>query len=128
MVGIDIVQVSRLRRLLDEHATADADIFTETERAYCAGRRNRDAHLAARFAAKEAVLKALGTGLGPGMRWTDVEIVNSPLGRPSVRLSGAALAAARRLGGGVALSLSHTGDYAIASAVLDRGAAACVST
>ena len=103
-------------------------VFTETERAYCAGRRNRDAHLAARFAAKEAVLKALGTGLGPGMRWTDVEIVNSPLGRPSVRLSGAALAAARRLGGGVALSLSHTGDYAIASAVLDRGAAGCVST
>jgi holo-[acyl-carrier protein] synthase len=98
VVGIDIVQVSRLRRLLAEHENAGDDFFTPIERAYCDSKRDRYAHFAARFAAKEAVLKALGSGLGPGMRWTDVEVVNAPLGRPSVRLSGAVRTRAERLG------------------------------
>ncbi|GLY07028.1 MULTISPECIES: holo-ACP synthase [Actinoplanes] len=118
MVGIDIVQVSRLRRLLTEHATADIDLFTPAERDYCGAKRDRYPHLAARFAAKEAVLKALGSGLGPAMRWTDVEVVNAALGRPSVRLHGAVRALADARGCRVEITLSHTGDYAVAQAML----------
>lgn len=118
-VGVDLVEVDRVRRLLTDNTAAEEDIFTRRERAYCEGKRNRLAHLAARFAAKEAVLKALGTGLGPGTRWTDVEVVNTPLGQPRVRLSGAARERAARSGAAsIELSLSHSGVYAIAHAVL----------
>lgn len=118
-VGVDLVRVDRVDRLLDDNPEAEQDIFTERERAYCADKRNRGAHLAARFAAKEAVLKALGTGLGPGTRWHDVEVVNTPLGRPRVRLSGGAGARAERSGvTDVEISLSHSGEYAVAHAVL----------
>ncbi|MFE4259744.1 holo-ACP synthase [Streptomyces sp. NPDC056883] len=123
-VGVDLVEVDRVRRLLADNPAAEEDIFTGRERAYCAAKRNRLAHLAARFAAKEAVLKALGTGLGPGTRWTDVEVVNTPLGRPRVRLSGGAGDRAAQAGASsVELSLSHSGEYAIAHAVmfLDEG-------
>ncbi|MFC8920800.1 holo-[acyl-carrier-protein] synthase [Streptomyces sp. WAC05374] len=118
-VGVDLVPVSRVERLLADNPAAEQDIFTPREAGYCAAKRNRPAHLAARFAAKEAVLKALGTGLGPGMRWTDVEIVNTPLGQPRVRLSGGAAERAARLGASSPeISLSHSGDYAIAHAVM----------
>jgi holo-[acyl-carrier protein] synthase len=123
-VGVDLVEVDRIRRLLADNPAAEQDIFTGRERAYCAAKRNRLAHLAARFAAKEAVLKALGTGLGPGTRWTDVEVVNTPLGRPRVRLCGGAGDRAEKAGASsVELSLSHSGEYAIAHAVmfLDEG-------
>lgn len=123
-VGVDLVEVDRIRRLLADNPAAEEDIFTGRERAYCAGKRNRLASLAARFAAKEAVLKALGTGLGPGTRWTDVEVVNTPLGRPRVRLSGGAEDRAAKAGAAsVEVSLSHSGAYAIAHAVmfLDEG-------
>ncbi|WP_344357534.1 holo-ACP synthase [Streptomyces gobitricini] len=118
-VGVDLVSVSRVDRLLADNPAAERDIFTAREVGYCAQKRNRPAHLAARFAAKEAVLKALGTGLGPGMRWTDVEVVNTPLGRPRVRLSGGAARRAARVGASSPeISLSHSGDYAIAHAVM----------
>lgn len=108
-----------MRKLLTDNPVAEREIFTGRERAYCAGKRNRHAHLAARFAAKEAVLKALGTGLGPGTRWTDVEVLNTPLGRPRVRLcGGAADSAAQARASDVEISLSHSGDYAIAHAVM----------
>lgn len=118
-VGVDLVSVSRVDRLLADNPAAEQDIFTPREVGYCAGKRNRTAHLAARFAAKEAVLKALGTGLGPGMRWTDVEVVNTPLGAPRVRLSGGVAERAAGVGASSPeISLSHSGDYAIAHAVM----------
>ncbi|MFF2654243.1 holo-ACP synthase [Streptomyces sp. NPDC058045] len=123
-VGVDLVEVDRIRRLLADNPAAEEDIFTERERTYCAAKRNRLAHLAARFAAKEAVLKALGTGLGPGTHWTDVEVRHTALGRPRVHLSGGAGDRAAKAGAtSVDLSLSHSGEYAIAHAVmfLDEG-------
>ncbi|MEO3973670.1 holo-ACP synthase [Streptomyces sp. CAU 1734] len=118
-VGVDLVQVSRVRRLLADNSMAEQEIFTGREREYCAGKRDRHAHLAARFAAKEAVLKALGTGLGPGTRWTDVEVVNTPLGRPRIRLRGGAAERAGRSGASrIEISLSHSGEYAMAQAVM----------
>jgi holo-[acyl-carrier protein] synthase len=117
-VGVDLVAVERVARLLREQPQALDELFTPTEQAYCAGKRRRFEHLAARFAAKEAVLKAFGTGVGQRMRWTDVEIVNNPLGRPRVRLNGAVAARARERGvREVDVSLSHTADLAIAQAV-----------
>jgi holo-[acyl-carrier protein] synthase len=114
-VGVDLVEVARVDRLLAEHPVAAERLFTPRERSQSRG----GAHLAGRFAAKEAVLKALGTGLGPGMRWTDVEIVRGARGRPLVELHGevAALARRRRLQD-VDVSLTHSAGVAIANAVV----------
>jgi holo-[acyl-carrier protein] synthase len=116
-VGVDLVEVRRIARLAAAPAGL-AGVLTDAELAYC-GRRPRPAeHMAGRFAAKEAVLKALGTGRGPGIAWTDVEVVNDPSGRPRVRLYGGAAAVAQS--GGLAaidVSVSHTADLAIAHAV-----------
>ncbi len=116
-MGIDLVGVPRLARLLSEQPEIAGTLFTERELAYCRPKRRRDEHLAGRFAAKEAVLKSFGTGLGQRMRWTDVEIVNEPLGRPRVHLHGEVAEWATRHGlTGVDVSLSHTADLAIAHA------------
>ncbi|WP_205856542.1 holo-ACP synthase [Phytoactinopolyspora endophytica] len=118
-VGVDLVQVSRVRRLLVEQPAAQAELFTPRELAACGTKRSRFARLAARFAAKEAVLKAFGTGLGPRMRWHDVEIVNEPYGRPRVLLHGERVRSlAQRMTGSPEISMSHTGDVALAHAVI----------
>jgi holo-[acyl-carrier protein] synthase len=118
-IGTDIVAVDRLTRLLAEQPGVAERVFTARELSYCDGRRRSAEHLAARLAAKEAVLKALGTGLGAGMRWTDVEIVNRLGGRPEVRLHGRVAEVAWRLRlRHVDVSLSHVTDLALASAAM----------
>ena len=117
-IGSDIVEVARVERLITRYERAERRLFTDAEIDYCRARRNWHEHMAARFAAKEAVLKALGTGLGPGMRWTDVEVVNEENGRPLVRLSGEVAAFAERRGVlQVELSISHTSGLALAQAL-----------
>lgn len=117
--GVDLVPVARIARLVTEQPAILATIFTARELAYCDGKRRRFEHLAARFAAKEAVLKALGTGLGPGMAWTEVEVVNAIDGRPMAQLHGAVAAHAAQLGlVGLDISLSHTAELAIAQAIV----------
>jgi holo-[acyl-carrier protein] synthase len=119
LVGTDIVAVARLQRLLTEQPGLGAEVFTARELAYCQGRRRTGEHLAGRFAAKESVLKALGTGLGPRMRWTDVEVTNDVHGRPRVALHGAVAAkAVERRVRHVDVSLSHVEGLAVASAAL----------
>lgn len=111
-----------MARLLDEQPEIADTLFTAREQSYCAGKRRRLEHLAARFAAKEAVLKAFGTGVGPRMRWTDVEIVNTSFGRPRVHLHGVVAEVARRKGvTGMDVSLSHTSEVAIAQVVAELG-------
>lgn len=117
-VGVDIVEIARLSRLLQDHPSGAADLFTELELAYCADKRNRDASLAARFAAKEAFLKAFGTGLRPPYRWTDIEVRNDQLGRPWIALAGHLATDVAARGGVADVSLSHTGAYAIAQVSL----------
>ena len=116
-IGIDAVEIERFRRLLARRPTVATRLFTDGELAY--GRRAHDptARLAARFAAKEAVMKALGVGLG-AFAFHDVEVVSAPSGAPSLILRGGAQALATRLG--VAdwrLSLTHTDVTASAVAV-----------
>ena len=118
--GIDIVEVARIADLIARHGERFLSrLFSDAERAYAARRPAKTAeHLAARFAAKEAVLKVLGTGLRHGIEWRDVEVVRLPTGRPTLRLSGKAAEVADGLG--IAewhLSLSHVAAHAIASAI-----------
>lgn len=126
-VGVDIVGVDRVRRLVTENPEIVPTLFTEREIAYCTGKRRCYEHMAARFAGKEAVLKAFGTGLGQRMRWTDVEIVNEATGRPRVNLTGELAAWALRRGFDtdeerLDISLSHTDGLAIAAVALTRSA------
>lgn len=118
--GIDLVDTGRIGEMLDHHEQRFlARCFTDAERAYCDGNpRRRLEHLAGRFAAKEAVLKVLGTGWSGGIAWTDVEVVRTDAGRPTVRLTGQAEAVARDLGiEQWYLSISHIETHAVASAI-----------
>jgi holo-[acyl-carrier protein] synthase len=127
-VGVDAVGVERLERLLGDHPAGAEEIFTARELEYCRSRRRCNEHLAARFAAKEAVLKAFGTGFSQRIRWTDVEVVNDQFGRPEVRLDGAAAEYAARHGlTEIDVSLTHTEGIAIAHATSLWGAE-CAST
>jgi holo-[acyl-carrier protein] synthase len=131
--GVDIVEVGRVRRLVTEHEGGRAALFTATELDYCNRKRRPYEHLASRFAVKEAVLKAFGTGLVQRMRWTDVEVVNEPSGKPAVRLHGeVAELAARRGLSDLDVSISQTGELAVAHAVTvwerPTGGAECAST
>ena len=119
--GVDVVDVQRFRALLDGHGERVLErLFSPQERAYC--ERYRDgaaAHWAVRFAAKEAVLKALGTGLGEGMRWRDVEVYRDENGRPGVRLAGKVKAVFEEAGfERILISLSHSREVAMASVIL----------
>jgi holo-[acyl-carrier protein] synthase len=117
-VGIDAVAVKRIERLTADHPASVEDIFTCEELAYCRSKRRCSEHLAARFAAKEAVLKAFGTGISQRMRWTDVEVLNDAVGRPHVKLGGAVASFAERHGlADLDVSLTHTEGLAIAHAV-----------
>jgi holo-[acyl-carrier protein] synthase len=117
--GIDLVDCRRIAQILDRHGNRFLQrILTESE---CRGvARLRDAvpHIAGRFAAKEAVFKVLGTGWRGQIAWTDVEVVNDSAGRPVVRLSGESERIARRLNiANIIVSITHTQDYAAASAI-----------
>ena len=117
-VGVDVVGVDRLQRMLDEHTDRHEELFTPAELEYCRGKRRSYEHLAARFAAKEAVLKAFGTGISQRMRFNEVEVLNERSGRPRVNLSGSAATFAERHGlSQLDVSLSHTEGVALAHAV-----------
>ncbi|MCS7172517.1 MAG: holo-ACP synthase [Armatimonadetes bacterium] len=119
-IGVDLVEVPRIQRALARWGGRFvARIFTESERLRAGGGPNRVLRLAARFAAKEAVMKALGTGR-KGVGWREVEITNDPTGRPRVRLWGRAARVARRRGiREVHVSLTHGHEYAAAFAVAE---------
>lgn len=120
-VGVDAIEIHRVRAALTRTPTLLARLFTERERATCITRCGdlRYGGLAARFAAKEAVAKALGTGI-KGFGFRDIEVLNDPSGRPVVELrGGAAEAAARANVTSVHVSLSHSTDLAVANAVAE---------
>ena len=118
-IGIDVVEVARLAAAIERHGEAFlARIFTPAERAYCEPMKAAAVHFAARFAAKEAVAKALGTGIGEHAGWLDLEISRSPTGAPVLVLHGPAAAFAKDHGiTDVRISLTHTQDYAAANAI-----------
>jgi len=118
-VGVDLTEVSRIRKLIDRYGDRFLDrVFTSTEIEYCKSKRQGSAQsFAARYAAKEAVFKSTGLGLRTHMRWHDIEVRNDANGRPQLHLSGHV---ATLLEGKKAhISLSHTADMAIAMVVVD---------
>jgi len=125
-IGLDVCDVERIRQALEATTGARfrSRVFTDAERAYCeARRRGRFASYAARFAAKEAAMKALGTGWARGVKWHDFEVVRGEGGAPRLVLHGKAAELARRRGMvRWLLALTHTEDSAAASVVVEDGA------
>ncbi len=117
--GVDIIGCPRMDKMLSRHGDRLLQrVFTEHEQAYCQKHKERIQHLAGRFAAKEAVLKALGTGMRGRMKWTDVQIANNDLGKPEIILSGESGLVAERMGvAKILISISHTREHAVASAI-----------
>ena len=118
-IGIDVVEVERIGSSMAEFGERFATrIFTEKERAYCDAQKRPEIHYAARFAAKEAIAKAFGTGIGKELGWLDMEIVRKETGEPALVLSGAGQAFAEARGiAEVKISLTHARHYAAANAV-----------
>jgi holo-[acyl-carrier protein] synthase len=121
-IGIDIIEVARIRAALENPRTGTrfrARVFTDEEVAYCRRRRNGHESFAARFAAKEATMKALGHGFGQGIGWREIEVVRGD-GAPTVRLYGAARRYADALGvRRLHLSLTHTAELAMACVIAE---------
>lgn len=119
--GIDIVEVARIERSIDRLGRRFVDrIFTPAEAAYCEPRGARFVHFAGRFAAKEAAMKALGTGWGEGVAWREVEILPSAAGAPQLILHGVARERFDALGATRAhVSISHTATHAVAHVIFE---------
>ena len=117
--GIDLVDFGRIEQMLEKHPQRFLDrVFTAREQSDANAVRNRTEKLAGRFAAKEAVLKLLGTGWRGGIAWTDIEVTNNARGEPKVQISGEVKRIADETGiEQITLSITHTADFAIASAV-----------
>ena len=114
-IGVDLIEIDRVRRALDRHPGFRERCFTDAERAYCDSKPNPPQHYAARFAGKEAVGKALGCGVR--FTWREIEIAGRP--KPGVRLSGRSQAAAERLGiAQIDLSMTHSRGLAAAICVV----------
>jgi holo-[acyl-carrier protein] synthase len=121
--GIDMVEIGRIQQSMDRFGPRFLNrVYTPAEQAYCLRKRNAAESLAARFAAKEAGAKALGTGISRGVYWLEIEVTRHPGGRPAIRFSGRAAEIARHLGvAHAALSLTHTDSLAMASVLLEDG-------
>ncbi len=120
-LGNDVARIGRFRRFIETDKQAVLDrIFTAEELAYALAKSDPAPHLAVRFAAKEALLKALGLGLRCGIRWCEVQVVRNELGRPGIVLSGRADELFHAGGHErIHLSCSHDGDYAFATVILE---------
>jgi len=117
--GIDLVDFPRIEEMIKRHGEHFLNkVFTAAEQDYARANKNGTEKLAGRFAAKEAVLKLMGTGWRGKIAWTDIEIVNNPTGQPKVTLCGEVKKIADRLGvKHISISITHTANFAIASAV-----------
>jgi holo-[acyl-carrier protein] synthase len=120
-VGVDLAEVHRIRSSFERFGERFRDrIYTPLEIAYCESKANKYERYAARFAAKEAGMKAIGTGMRKGVRWLDFEVANLPSGKPTLRFHGVAAEFAERLGvTNVALSITHTSDTSLAHVILE---------
>jgi holo-[acyl-carrier protein] synthase len=120
--GIDLVEIDRIQHSMDRFGSRFLDrVYTPAEQTYCLRKRKSAESFAARFAAKEAGAKALGTGIGYGVTWREIEVGRAPGGRPTLLFHGRAAQIAAQLGvAHAALSLTHTGQLAYASVVLEN--------
>ncbi len=120
-LGLDIAEIDRIAEAITRHGAAILErLYTPAEVAYCESHKNKFERYAARFAAKEAAMKALGTGWKRGVRWRDIEITNAPGGKPTLRLEGVAKEIAERLGvKSISVSITHSGNLALAEVIFE---------
>jgi holo-[acyl-carrier protein] synthase len=120
--GVDLCEVARMRNAIERHGRRFVErVFTDREIAYAERKANLYERYAARFAAKEAGMKALGTGWHGGVKWRDFEVTNLPSGRPTLQFHGKAAEYARKLGvQNVSLSITHTAVQAMALVILEK--------
>lgn len=121
--GIDLVEIERIRHSVDRYGERFLNrVYTKAEQTYCLSKRNAAESLAARFAAKEAGAKALGTGISRGVSWLEIEVLRAPGERPSLKFHGRAAERAESMDvRNAALSLTHSDSTAMASVVLEDG-------
>jgi holo-[acyl-carrier protein] synthase len=119
--GVDLAEVARIRDAITRHGPRFIQrIYTELEVAYVERKANRFERYAGRFAAKEAGMKAIGTGWKRGVRWQDFEVANLPSGRPTLRLYGEAARIAEKMGvKNISLSITHTAELGMAHVILE---------
>jgi holo-[acyl-carrier protein] synthase len=120
--GLDIAEIDRITAAITRHGAAILErLYTPTEVAYCESHKNKFERYAARFAAKEAAMKALGTGWARGVRWRDIEVANAPGGKPTLRLQGVAREFAEKLGvKNISLTITHSGNLALAQVIFEN--------
>jgi holo-[acyl-carrier protein] synthase len=121
-LGLDIAEVDRIEAAITRHGEAFIKrLYTPDEKKYCERFHNRYERYAARFAAKEAAMKALGTGWSHGIRWRDIEVTREASGKPTLRLAGVARETADRLGvRHISLSITHSGNLALAQVIFEN--------
>jgi holo-[acyl-carrier protein] synthase len=120
-LGVDITEVDRMEAAIERRGRAFLErLFTPSEIRYCEKHRNSAERFAGRFAAKEAAMKALGTGWARGVRWIDIEVVREPSGKPTLKLSGATLAIADSIGvRNIVVTITHDGNTALAQVIFE---------
>lgn len=120
-MGVDIAEVQRIREAIERHGEGFLKrVYTNREREYCERFKNKYERYAGRFAAKEAAMKALGTGWRRGVRWVDLEVVRQSSGRPTLAIAGEAAKIAESIGvKSVALSITHTEHQALAQVIFE---------
>jgi len=120
-IGTDIIEVERIRKHIEAGFGFREKVFTLKEIAYCESKTNKAQNYAARFSAKEAFLKAVGTGLRRGLAFTDIEVLNNELGKPEMQLHGEAQELINRLGvTNLQISLTHLRDWVNAIVILEK--------
>ncbi len=120
-LGLDIAEIDRIEAAIKRHGAPFLErLFTPAEVSYCERHKNTFERYAARFAAKEAAMKALGTGWSRGVRWRDIEVAREPSGKPTLRLAGVAREIAASLGvKNISLSITHSGNLALAHVIFE---------
>jgi len=119
-IGTDIIEIPRIKKVIERDRAFVEKVFTTGEIEYCRAKFHPEIHFAARFAAKEAFFKSLGTGWRGGMRWLDISVRNDELGKPGLELSGLTLDNFNKTGSnGIHITLSHTKNYAVAFVILE---------
>lgn len=119
-IGTDIIDVKRISKIIKEDNGFVAKVFSEKEITYSDSKHSRELHFAARFAAKEAFFKAMGTGWRDGMKWTDISVSNNALGKPEIFLTGKTKHIFSQKGfKRIHLSISHTREYAVSFVTIE---------
>lgn len=120
-IGTDIIEVERIRKHIEAGFGFKEKVFTLKEIAYCESKTNKAQNYAARFSAKEAFLKAVGTGLRHGLAFTDIEVVNDELGKPEMKLHGEAKLLIKKMGAtNIQISLTHLRDWVNAMVIIEK--------